>query len=138
MNIYTSYYGNRSLTPDEHFLVQVSNSAPAGVHVEYKFQEVIPDWNRIVEPYKKGELDAIAYQHLYNRQLDARRFQILLRLDEIREKAAGRDIVLLCYEKPGAFCHRRILAHWLEKNAPLLDQETLQVQELGTGQLSLF
>ena len=26
------------------------------------------------------------------------------------------DCVLLCYEKPGDFCHRHILANWLEEN----------------------
>lgn len=26
----------------------------------------------------------------------------------------GRDVILLCYEEPGAFCHRRFLAEWLE------------------------
>ena len=27
----------------------------------------------------------------------------------------GEDAVLLCYEKPGTFCHRRLLADWLEE-----------------------
>jgi uncharacterized protein (DUF488 family) len=28
----------------------------------------------------------------------------------------GEDAVLLCFEKPGVFCHRRIVAKWLEDN----------------------
>ena len=24
-----------------------------------------------------------------------------------------RDIILCCYEKPGEFCHRHVLANWL-------------------------
>ena len=27
----------------------------------------------------------------------------------------GEDAVLLCYEKPGQFCHRRLVAKWLEE-----------------------
>ena len=27
----------------------------------------------------------------------------------------GNDIVLLCYEKSGDFCHRHVLADWLEE-----------------------
>lgn len=26
----------------------------------------------------------------------------------------GEDAILLCYEKPGEFCHRRIVAEWFE------------------------
>lgn len=29
-------------------------------------------------------------------------------------KDLGSEAVLLCYEKPGEFCHRRIVAKWLE------------------------
>jgi uncharacterized protein (DUF488 family) len=28
---------------------------------------------------------------------------------------AGREAILLCWEKPGVFCHRRLLAEWLEE-----------------------
>ncbi len=28
----------------------------------------------------------------------------------------GSDAILLCYEPPGKFCHRRIVARWLEEN----------------------
>jgi len=27
----------------------------------------------------------------------------------------GEDAILLCWEKPGEFCHRRIVAEWLER-----------------------
>ena len=30
-------------------------------------------------------------------------------------KELGADAILLCYEPPGEFCHRRIVAEWLEK-----------------------
>ena len=28
----------------------------------------------------------------------------------------GDDAILLCWEPPGTFCHRRLVAEWLEKN----------------------
>lgn len=31
-------------------------------------------------------------------------------------KELGEDAVLLCYEKPGDFCHRHIVAEWLTAN----------------------
>ena len=27
----------------------------------------------------------------------------------------GEDAILLCWEAPGKFCHRRVVAEWLEK-----------------------
>ena len=38
----------------------------------------------------------------------------------------GTDAILLCYEKPGEMCHRRLVAEWLERATGLL------VPELGT------
>jgi hypothetical protein len=34
-------------------------------------------------------------------------------LENIKSLAHGKDCILLCYEKPGEFCHRRIVAKWL-------------------------
>lgn len=30
-----------------------------------------------------------------------------------RLQAFGKDVILLCYERPGEFCHRRLVADWL-------------------------
>lgn len=38
--------------------------------------------------------------------------------------AAGHDIALVCYEKPTDFCHRHLVADWLNKNG-------YKVQEWG-------
>jgi hypothetical protein len=43
--------------------------------------------------------------------------QLAQRLLDIRVAAgrrAGTRLVFLCFEKPGEFCHRRVLADWLE------------------------
>jgi len=39
----------------------------------------------------------------------------------------GADAILLCWEQPGAFCHRRLVAEWLEKNLGVV------VPELATN-----
>ncbi len=114
MAIYTSYYGNRELNPQQQYLVQVSNSAPAGFKVNEIFQDVIPDWNTIVKPYKDRRLSDKLYTAFYEQQLNKRRLQIFHQLEEIYKRAQGKDIVLLCYETPGKFCHRHILAEWLK------------------------
>ncbi len=132
-NIFTSYYGNRRLDRRSQLLVRVSNSAPTGVAADAVPTGAVPDWGMIVAPYKEGNLDEETYGRLYRAQLEGRAQDILRGLAALREEAAGRDIVLLCYEKPGRFCHRRLLAAWLEEKGA-----ADEVEELGTGQLTLF
>jgi len=42
--------------------------------------------------------------------------EIIRWLESISE---GKDVVLLCYEKPGQFCHRRLVANWLKETLEL-------------------
>lgn len=118
--LYTSYYGNPCLDQNKVFPVQVSNSAPEGFPIKYVLKEVIPSWKDIVEPYKENLLSKVEYTVKYKRMLDSQEFAIRIMLEEIKEKASTlglQDIVLLCYEKPGRFCHRHILAEWIKEKA---------------------
>jgi len=45
-------------------------------------------------------------------------------LEEIRAFCNGGNIVLLCFEKEGEFCHRNIVAEWLQPVAG-------KIKELG-------
>ena len=35
---------------------------------------------------------------------------------DLTAMAAGRDVALICYEQPTDFCHRHLVAEWLQKN----------------------
>ncbi|MGZ4303127.1 MAG: DUF488 family protein [Gaiellaceae bacterium] len=50
---------------------------------------------------------------------------------DISAEHDGRGLVLLCFEKPGQFCHRRVLAEWWE------EQTGQHVPELEPHQLRL-
>ena len=143
MKLFTSYYGSRSLDRQRHFLVRISNSSPKAFTVDAVLQDAVPDWDTIVKPYKEGNLDNASYHKLYRQQLESKAFSILLSLTDIAKASGGKDIVLLCYEKPGEFCHRRIFSKWLEEQAASLlsiipELDASGVEELGTGQLTLF
>lgn len=116
--LYTSYYGNPHLDPDKVFLVRISNSAPGEFPLNFTFQEAIPAWETIVGPYKDGTITENDFVIRYRRQIESKMFIILLALDTILEQAKAlglQDIVFLCYEKPGRFCHRRVFAKWLQE-----------------------
>lgn len=85
-----------------------------------------PDWYsgpqfKILAPklgfftaYKAGEIDAAAYTVEYNRL-------VLMPLDPVATyikltEQYDEDVTLLCYEKPGDFCHRRLVAAWFSEH----------------------
>jgi len=53
------------------------------------------------------KMDEAAYRVAYQKILD--------NLDPQKvSEDLGEDAILLCYEPPGKFCHRRLVAEWLE------------------------
>lgn len=38
-------------------------------------------------------------------------------LRELENLGHGKDVALLCYERPDDFCHRQLVAKWLKKGA---------------------
>lgn len=68
------------------------------------FHELNPTWDMLVK--YKNDGDEQAYREAYHTL-------ILSKLDpqQVFDKLNGK--VLLCWEKAGVFCHRRIVAEWL-------------------------
>lgn len=77
--------------------------------LEYK--KLAPKINFFLD-YKNGKINENDYVRCFYEQvlseLDPRKVMV-----ELMEKSDGRNIVLLCYEKPFDFCHRHIVSHWL-------------------------
>lgn len=112
----TSYYANPLMSRSKQFLVRISNSVPDAFDDVEAWIHVIPDWHTIVAPYKSGMISRDEYERRYRSQLDSWKKSIIAELWRLTVRARGRNLVLLCYEKPGAFCHRHILAAWLREN----------------------
>lgn len=53
------------------------------------------------------------FKHKYITELEDRGLTPNGVKELLRTITSHRDIVLCCYEKPGDFCHRHILAEWL-------------------------
>ena len=71
------------------------------------YRPLAPPW-KLVDAYKSGKIMAETYTDSYWES-------VLCKLDaqEVFDEL-GNDAILLCYEKPGEFCHRRIVARWFE------------------------
>ena len=53
------------------------------------------------------------------------RAQVLDKLDpmQVIREMGGDNFIMLCFEPPGEFCHRRMVAAWLRKHTGVLVEE---------------
>lgn len=103
--IYTSYFGNlRKLPKGIYYSVARYTPYIEGV---YHLKKLAPP-SIMLSRYKNNTLSKRDY--IIN-------FRDILNNTEIPKefKKNNQDIFLLCYEKEG-FCHRHIIAQWLEDN----------------------
>jgi hypothetical protein len=80
---------------------------------------------------KSGKIDEDYYTYLYHRD-------VLSKLDPKRIYEDLKDNVILCWEKPGTFCHRRIVAKWLEDELGIEVPEWNKKDEIVNKHKSLF
>ncbi len=104
----TSYYfSNRIREPDLN-LVGISNSYPRkllwlkGMRT---YKSLCPGW-ALVKQYKQQKISQYNYIEMYQQTV----------LDKLNPEKVyhdlGENAVILCWERPGVFCHRRLIAEW--------------------------
>lgn len=115
MNIYTSYYSAMASRYEDYAIVSISTSVPKWFPVRMlRMKELIPPWE-IVEGIHNGEITEEEYTRVYKEQLSkVDRELILKELDAISTINDNKDVVLCCYEAPNKFCHRKLVAEWLD------------------------
>ena len=124
--IQTSYYGNKDLRGGIRGfrLVGISQGVPKWFDGEV-FKPLAPTWAMV------RMKDMEEYTRLY-------KSRILAPLDPVKLAAELDNSILLCWEKPGEFCHRRLVAEWLEAatGEPVPEFQKPTVKD--GGQLALF
>lgn len=102
--------------------VAISRTQPRG-WTGRAYEPLAPPW-RLLVAAKSGAIDEDEYIRRY-------RAEVLSKLDPARVYAElGEDAVLLCWERPGAFCHRRLVAEWFEEALGIL---VLEVDVVGSA-----
>jgi len=133
MRIYTSYFGNLKKLqdagiatigiarfPPKHFYgTSLLSLAPKSNMLQMAEQQYREEFKKI--------LASLNPHTIYQR---------------IQEISEGKDVALLCFEKPNEFCHRKMVAHWLIKNLGIevteYGLEHAGALEKSIVQLSLF
>ena len=109
--IFTGYYAklkeyeNAGLQP-----LSIAGKAP-DFYKGPQFKSLAPEYKMFMD-WKKGKIDNMGYTSIFLEHLNTLDKEAVRRMLTSFDK----DGILLCYEKPGEFCHRHIVADWLESN----------------------
>ena len=114
-NFYTGYYNKANKYRKEGLkVVSISRTDPKGVELDGKLINLSPDSNTLWQ-LKNGEIDEEEYTRRYIAHLESIGIRdILLMIHQF-----GDEVVLCCWESPEKFCHRHLLADYINKNSKL-------------------
>lgn len=122
MKIYTSYFSNmREINKQGIVPINIALWPPrffTGKSIRY-----VAPTRSILKDTKSDEEYIRRYKAEILAALDIKK--LLLDIEEI---SGGKDVALLCYEKPGELCHRHLLAEYMNEQG--CDVHELEKKEL--------
>lgn len=124
MEIYTSYFGRKAQLERAGIVPICIALWKPRWYSGISYLPVAPKAFMLKDPNQTQEM----YIERYNRLvLDTLRVENVVR--DIENLTRGRDAALLCYEKPGDFCHRHLLADWMTKQSGIEVTEWMPEEE---------
>lgn len=124
MKIYTSYFANgQKLKKAGIQMIGIALFPPkwfGGNSIPY----VAPTWSIL-----HNSSDSEEYTKRFKSEVLAKRDpQTFLKM--IEAMSQGKDVALCCFEKPGDFCHRHIVAEWMKETLGLEVSEYVEKQKI--------
>ena len=113
--IYTSYFAKLSKLPQNITPIAICGKSPEWYKgLEYK--KLAPKWSFFSE-WKKTHDNEFYIKHFNKEVLNLLNADnVIEELYALANKNPDEDIVLICYEKPSDFCHRHLVASWLNQH----------------------
>ena len=110
--IYTSYFAKLKNLPEDVIPVSICGKAPCW-YEGFQYKVLAPKYD-FFNTWKENH-DNDYYIKCYNeRVLSQLDYSVVI--SDLLRFSQGKDICLLCYEKPEDFCHRHLVAKWLNDN----------------------
>ncbi len=120
MKIYTSYFANVKNVPEHISPVSIARFPPRWFK-GLCFMDIAPP-KELLWKSKQGKITEDEYTAQYISCLE-RKFTPESLIRKLKTLFGGKDIILLCFERRGEFCHRRLLAEWLQSGLNILVEE---------------
>ena len=131
MTIGTGYFAKAKEYSDKGFaLVSIARTRPWFLSKElliWYYSDLAPTGEII-----GAKNNPRVYEEKYNNEILSRvsADEVLRRLDRYARLSGKENVVLLCYEAPGKFCHRHIIAKWLgDKTGNPIEEIDLKPKE---------
>jgi len=114
MKIYTSYFAMLRHLPENIIPISICGKAPQWYNgLQYK--KLAPNYELLMK-WKENH-DNEYYIRCFNEQvLNTLNAQSIIDELCVLVNDSTKDICLICYEKPTDFCHRHLVADWLNAN----------------------
>ena len=111
MTIYTSYFAKEAKLPPHIVPVSICRYRPRWF-TGLQYQKLAPSQELLYNYKSTGNTEY--YTTVFNNYLQSLNFKAVQQ--DLAELSRGYDLALLCYERPIDFCHRHLVAQWLEAN----------------------
>lgn len=115
--IYTSYFAKLKSLPDNIIPISICGKAPDW-YKGLQYKKLAPKYDFFMKWKENHDNDY--YIKCFNEQVlnTLKADDVVFELTDIVYyiKGTDMDIALICYEKPSDFCHRHLVADWLNKN----------------------
>ena len=119
--IYTSYFAKLKSLPDNIIPISICAKVPSW-YEGLQYKKLAPKYDFFMKWKENHDNDY--YIKCFNEQVlnelnvltVIKDLIDLIPQDLISEHGLNKTICLVCYEKPSDFCHRHLVADWLNKN----------------------
>jgi hypothetical protein len=123
--IYTSYFAQLKKLPPDVIPISICGKAPEW-YTGLQYKKLAPKYNFFME-WKKNHDNDYYIEHFQKEVLDTLQpTQVVLDLLSMVHNFKGLnyspEIALICYEKPDDFCHRHLVAKWLNDNGYTVEE----------------
>ena len=126
MKIYTSYFANlKNLEKEDILPIGICCYPPKWFNGP-NLGAIAPTPD-ILEKCKSSHAE---YEKRYKAEVLSIFKDVSTLINKISYISGGKEVALCCYEKPSDFCHRHIVAKWLEEQAGIEVKEFEKTEEI--------
>lgn len=119
--IYTSYFAKLNKLPSNIIPISICGKAP-NWYKGLQYKKLAPKYDFFME-WKQNH-DNNYYIKCFNKQVlgELSISEVIDNLGYLTSYDQSKDICLMCYEKPSDFCHRHLVADWLNKHGIMCEE----------------
>lgn len=112
MKLVTSYFANIKNIPDDYELISICGKAPDW-YTGLQYKKLAPKLAFFLE-WKQNKDNDFYIRHFNDEVLS--KLNAIEIYNTLFSKTNKDKICLLCYEQPGDFCHRHLVADWFNSH----------------------